>query len=237
VSPDRAPLDDVNVRQALVQAIDKNELNDKYTSNIQLIADSILPPGMPGYLEREPVKFDPVAAKKTLAASKYGSSLPPIKFVAAGYAGTAPLLLTLLSDMWQKNLGITVTIELVDPTDPSKAMRNSDGNLISYGWCADYPDPENFLDFLFHSQSDRNLDHLNRPEVDALLEKARTEQDGRLRLQLYQQAEELLLDDIDVIPLFHSVASVLIKPRIKGGMMPTIDVGLEPWLKIEAVSN
>ncbi len=237
VSPDRAPLDDVNVRKALVQAIDKNELNDKYTSNINLIADSILPPAMPGYLEREPVKFDPVAAKKSLAASKYGNNLPPIKYVAAGYAGYTPLLLTLLSDMWKKNLGITVTIEMVDPTDPSKAMRNSDGNLIDYGWCADYPDPENFLDFLFHSQSDLNMDHLNRPEVDALLEKARTERDGTLRLQLYQQAEALLLDDVDVIPLFHSVSSVLIKPRIKGGMMPTIDVGLEPWLEIVAVSN
>ncbi len=233
VNPDRPPLDDVNVRKALVLAIDKNELNDKLTSNIDLIANSVLPPGMPGFLERVPLKFDPEAAKKALAASKYGTNLPPIKFVVAGYGDYTPEMITLLSDMWQKNLGITITVEFVDPEDSLKARRNSTGNLIDFGWCADYPDPENFLDLLFHSQSDINLSRLNNPEADALLEKARTELDGGKRVQLYQQAEGILLDEIDVIPLYHSVANALFKPRVKGYMIPPIDIDITPWLTIE----
>jgi ABC-type transport system substrate-binding protein len=233
INTDRAPLDDLNVRKALVLAIDKNELNDKYSTSYELVADSILPPAMPGFSQRDPAKFDPAAAKKALAASKYGANLPPIKLVFAGTAGTTPQLAKLLSDKWKKNLGITVTVELEDPANFEKASRSSTGNVFYFGWCADYPDPENFLDLIYHSQSQMNLSLLNNPKVDALLEKARTEMDGATRLQLYQQAETILLDEVDTIPLFNSVLTYLVNPRIKGANIPAIDIDIEPWLSIQ----
>lgn len=233
INPDRPPLDDINVRKALLMAIDRNEYIEKMTGNFGLPANEILPPAMPGYLEREPVKYDPAAAKAALAASKYGANLPPIKLVTAGYAGNTSEEISWLSDMWQKNLGIKITVELVDPTDSIKSMRNSTGNIMPFGWCADYPDPENFLDVLFHSSSDLNLAKLNNPALDSILEEARTETDPDARIKLYQQAESLLLDDVDAIPLSHGIRAVLSKPGIKGIVVAPIHTEILAWLSLE----
>ncbi len=73
--------------------------------------------------------------------------------------------------------------------------------LYSYGWVADYPDPENFLDLLLHSEA-HDARYVN-PLFDNLLERARAEQDREIRLGLYREAEQLLMDDAGIIPLFH----------------------------------
>ena len=62
--------------------------------------------------------------------------------------------------------------------------------MFDIGWIADYPDPENFLDILFHSESSNNHTHYSNPEVDALLMKARVETDETARYALYNQAEQ-----------------------------------------------
>ena len=64
----------------------------------------------------------------------------------------------------------------------------------SLGWVADYPDPENFLDVLFHSESSLNAAKLDVPEIDRILEDARSERDEEKRLEMYRNAEELILE-------------------------------------------
>ena len=83
------------------------------------------------------------------------------------------------------------------------------------GWIADYPDPENFLDVLFHSQSNNNQSEYSNSQLDLLLERARVEQDEAARFELYHQAEEIIVDDAPWVPLWHSNGgSVLIKPFV-----------------------
>ena len=78
------------------------------------------------------------------------------------------------------------------------------------------PDPENFLDILFHSESSNNHTQYSNPEVDRLLVQARTERDQATRYQLYKQAEEIIVDEAPWIPLWHSGEQyVLIKPWVK----------------------
>jgi oligopeptide transport system substrate-binding protein len=105
--------------------------------------------------------------------------------------------------------------------------------MVSYGWCADYPDPSNFLDVLFHSGSDLNVSGYTNTEADATLEKARTELDPTTRLTMYNQVETQLLDDYATIPIQNHSAFVLVNPRVKGFMVTPIGVKLIPYLWLE----
>ena len=100
--------------------------------------------------------------------------------------------------------------------------------FFSMGWVADYPDPEDFLDILFHSRSSLNHCRYSNPQLDQLLEQARVEQNAQRRMQLYQQAEALILQDAPWVPLLHSVDYVLTKPYVKGASYSSAIV---PWLK------
>ncbi len=87
--------------------------------------------------------------------------------------------------------------------------------MFDIGWIADYPDPENFLDILFHSDSSNNHTNYNNPQVDALLEQARTETDEALRFRLYNQVEQLIIDDAPWAPLWYSGERfLLVKPNV-----------------------
>ena len=96
------------------------------------------------------------------------------------------------------------------------------------GWVADYPDPQNFLDVLFHTGTDENTGEYSNPEVDTLLEAARGEMDAAARLKLYQKAEQMLVDDAACVPLFFSVNYTLVKPYVKGFVAAPMPI---PWLK------
>jgi len=87
--------------------------------------------------------------------------------------------------------------------------------MFDIGWIADYPDPENFLDILFYSDSSNNHTNYNNPAVDALLERARTETDETLRFSIYNEAEQAILDDAPWIPLWYSGERyLLVKPNV-----------------------
>lgn len=87
--------------------------------------------------------------------------------------------------------------------------------MFSLGWIADYPDPQNFLDILFHSQSQNNNTHYSNLQVDKLLEQARVEPNEATRFSLYRQAEELIVSEAPWLPLWYSVSRQLVKPYVK----------------------
>ena len=88
--------------------------------------------------------------------------------------------------------------------------------MFDIGWVADYPHPQNFLDILFHTGVENNYGEYTNPEVDALLEMAGIEQDSELSLALYKQAEQKMVDDAAVLPLWFGQNYVLVKPYVKG---------------------
>ena len=88
--------------------------------------------------------------------------------------------------------------------------------MFDMGWVADYPHPQDFLDILFHSGTENNYGEYTNPEVDTLLERAGLEQDSKLSLALYQQAEQKLIEDAACLPLWFGENYVLVKPHVKG---------------------
>jgi ABC-type transport system substrate-binding protein len=231
----KPPLDDVNVRKALMLALDRDTLIERFTENLDLRADTILPPAMPGHSDEFPLyKFDVAAARQALAESKYADNLPALVLNERGSGDEASDFLTAVAEMWRENLGLEVSIEFLDPRDYTRAAREQHGHAVTYGWCADYPDPENFLDVLFHSASDFNVAAYSNPDVDALLEEARTELDPARRLDLYHQAETLILEDAGALPWQHSIFDVLVKPRINGYVISPMHTAFVHLLSFEA---
>lgn len=220
-----APMDDPNVRKALALAIDREKLNEQFSDGMNVLSDSLLPPGMPGYTSGQPVpQYDPDAAREALKASKYAGQMPTLKYVSMGRAGSEDPLIDAILSMWRKELGIKVEVQFIDPEVFAKTVQEAGGHIVDGGWCADYPDPQNFLDILFHTGSEFNHPPYTNPAVDALLEQARTEVDPAARLALYQQADRLLLEDFAALPLWSGQTFLLVNPELQGYVLGAMEV-------------
>jgi ABC-type oligopeptide transport system substrate-binding subunit len=104
------------------------------------------------------------------------------------------------------------------------------GHFYSSGWCADYPDPQNFLDILYHSESTQNLGGFADPQIDALLEMARTERDLNKRLGMYQEAERQIVQQAPVVFTSHRISAVLVNPDLRGYELTPI--GVPQWHRV-----
>jgi ABC-type oligopeptide transport system substrate-binding subunit len=228
------PMEDPNVRLALSLAIDKKRMMEQFFDNIIDPSNGLLPPAMPGYSELPVQEYDPQAARDALAASAYADNMPVLTLNDGGYAGDDTTWSDALIQMWKETLDIAVKVEWLDPIMYSTAAHEGHGQMVLYGWCADYPDPANFLDILFHSESDLNVSGYSNSEVDALLEQARTELDPVVRLRLYNQVETLLLQDHAAIPMDNGYDYILVNPRVHGYELSAIGVKIIPYLWLEA---
>jgi len=232
------PFDDVKVRQAFALAFDRQRYLDVVLLGVGLPARGLYPPALPGHnLELKGLDFDPELARQRLAESKYGGPerLPAIVFTASGYGSSVSPSVGALIDMWQTNLGISIQVENLDPNEYyDEVYDGHHGQLVSSGWCADYPDPENFADALFHSDAQQNIGHYSNPEFDALLEQARVERDVDRRIGLYQQAEQLLVEDAGAVFMNHSLNFLLVKPYVNGYVLTPIAVPIERYLSLNA---
>jgi oligopeptide transport system substrate-binding protein len=199
------PFDDVNVRKAFTMAFKRQQYIDIVLNGHALPAHGLYPPALPGFdLALRGLPYDPARARELLKQSKYGLDLPPIVFTNSGTGSSIGPGVAAMAEMWQQNLGITIIIENIEPNYYLDQIYSSNhGQLFSSGWCADYPDPENFADVLFHSGSAQNLGGYSNPELDALLEAARVEQDVTKRIAMYQQAERIIVEDAAALFTVH----------------------------------
>jgi len=229
------PFDDIKVRQAFSMAFDRQKYIDVVLDGHALPAIGIFPPGLPGFnIGLKGLPYDPERARQLLAESKYGTDLPPIVYTDAGIGSYIGADVAALAQMWQQELGVEITVENLEPNYfYEKILAGQHGQIFGGGWCADYPDPENFADVLFHTGSTQNTGDYSNPELDALLEHARVEQDITKRIEMYQQAEQIIVNDAPVLFTTHSLSYQLVKPYVKGYVSTPIDVPIERymWLK------
>jgi oligopeptide transport system substrate-binding protein len=233
----KPPFDDVKVRQAFSMAFDRQKYIDVVNNGVGIPAVGLYPPALPGYNQNlQGLPYDPTQARQLLAQSKYGGpqGLPPITFTDAGFGNTAGPSVAAMAQMWQQNLGVTITIENLEP-DRYLDLLNSGqhGQMFSSGWCGDYPDPENFADVLFHTNAQQNTGKYTNPALDAILDQARTERDVIKRIQLYQQAEQLIVQDDPALFIMHDVSYELVKPNVKGFVLTPISIPIERYLYLQ----
>ena len=225
----KPPFDDVNLRRAFCQAIDKDKLVSLAFRDMVQRADGILPPGMPGYNEDlAGLDFDVTEAKELIANSRYGdvSSLPPITITTAGWGGLISSQLEVIIYEWRNNLGVEVKVRQLEPERFMYHLMEEKDEMFDMGWIADYPHPQDFLDILFHSGTENNYGEYSNTEVDALLERANVEPDNEVSLGLYQQAEQLLVEDAACLPLWFGKNYVLAKPYVSGYKLNLLGIAI-----------
>ena len=218
---EQAPLDDPKFRKALNLAFDRDQIASVVYEGAVRPAKTIIPPRFPSYNPAlNPYPYDPEEARRLLAESKYGAdpdSIPRLILSITGSLGAAvPLGLEVILQSWEQELGLQVEIQQTEWATFLEDVNQKRYQMFSIAWAADYPDPENFLDLLFHSESDGNRTNYSNPEVDAILEQARVEQDWDRRLALYNQVEEMILDDAPWVLLWNDEDwYFLIQPHVQ----------------------
>ncbi|KKL66136.1 hypothetical protein LCGC14_2148010 [marine sediment metagenome] len=197
-------------------AIDKEVLAEVVLKDLVVPAKGILPKGMPGFNEDlEGLPFDPDRARELLEEAGGARSLGEISLLSSGLGASVGPIIEAIVAMWEDNLGVTVDLSQEDFGLFLRDLDEGNFQMFDLGWIADYVDPQNFLDIKLHSASANNETMYRNAEVDALLEEARTEEDQDRRLELYQQAEEIIVQDAPWIPLYHGKSNALIKPYVE----------------------
>lgn len=222
----KPPFDDPKVRQAFALAIDRQKIIDVVFKKMVLPANTIVPPDMPGYNESLPkIPYDPAQAKQLLAQSKYAGKLPDITWNTVGAGGSTSQYVQAIAGMLKDNLGVNVSIQQTDPATFYAQLDNPnrDFQLFDIGWVADYVDPQDFVDILYRSGNRaQNWPGYSNPAVDKLLDQAAVEKDNATRFKLYNQAEQMILADYPVVPLWYDQQFDLTKPYVKGLVYPPL---------------
>jgi oligopeptide transport system substrate-binding protein len=220
------PFDDPKVRLAFARAIDKEQIARVVLRNMLPVANSIMMPGLPGFnANAKAPTFDPAAARQLLAESKYRDArgLGTITMTEIGGGASAGLDTQAFIEMWKTNLGVDVSIAQSESASFFDDLDRGRLQMFSIGWIMDYPDPEDIIDLLFNSTSRQNNTGYSNPQVDSLTQQARGELDVTKRLQLYQQAEQIILEEAPWIPLYYGRDHFVVKPHVKGyGALPIV---------------
>jgi oligopeptide transport system substrate-binding protein len=237
------PFDNLNLRRAFALAIDKETLANQVLVGTALPADRILPTGLLG--TQIPIRrlgFDASAAQQALAQAGYanGQGLPPLT-LAYGDEGDNRAVVETLQSMWEQNLGVKVNLEGYEIPAFSKQLDTTyytptQGLQFYYSvWGADYPDPQNFLSQLFASDKPNNNGHFSNTNFDRLVAQADRMGDRaeiERRIQLYNQAEQIVIDEVGWIPIIYPKLSVLINPRVEGMAVTPQGLIVPDWSKL-----
>ena len=200
------PLSDVRVRQAIAHALDRETMIQEIFLGQHQPARGILPAGMPGYNPqlRTP-GYDPTRARALLKEAGFpeGRGLPTIEIWSAARSERIEKeMLGVKRQLTAVGIPAEVQYETNWPAFSQRLTENR-FSMFVYAWHADVPDPDNFLFKLFHSQSPRNLTHYANPIVDDLLFQARRERDAVRRTEIYRRAEQIIVDEVPVVPVWH----------------------------------
>ena len=226
----KAPWDNVKLRQAVSEAIDRDYLAEKVWQNTMIPAYSFVPPGIQGYETRttdyaEMSQIDREdAAKKVLAELGYGPDKPlkmEIRYnTSENHKNTAVAIQEQL-----KPLGIEVTLLNTDTkTHYGFLEQHGDFDIARAGWIADYKDPENFL-ALCKTGTGNNYAEYSNKDYDDLMAKAAAASDPAARMKDLSGAEAIgVARDLCVVPLLYYSYHNIVSSKIKGWEANVMDV-------------
>jgi len=206
------------IRQAINYGFDRRKMVLYLRNSLGTAAESgFVPMGLPSF-DSSVVKgyhYDPAKTKQLLKEAGYldGKGLPAIKLLTiAIYADMANFIAKQLEES-----GIPVQVEVVQKALLLTMTSSSTAAFFRGSWIADYPDAENYLS-VFYSKNPAppNYTRYKSAAFDAAFEKAIKEDNDSLRYKLYQQADQVMIDDAPVVPLWYDKVVRLVQPHVKG---------------------
>ena len=234
----KPPFNDQKVREAFSEALDRDAWVTDVLKGLGAPTLTWIPPGFPGYQDGETRwGFDATKAVQTLTDAGYtvengilmGPDGQPIEIVDT-FSDT-PRNRTRnewLASKWKEVLGLDVQLNPVESTTYTALTKdiNTAPQMYILGWCADYPDPQNWLSVYWKTGAFGERIGYSNPDFDKLVDQADTTVDPATRADLYQQAQDLLVAGSPVSFMWNNVNSYLIKPWITGYELTPQD---SPW--------
>ena len=223
----KPPLDNKNLRKALMLAIDKDIIAQKILGGNRSATQNFVPSGISNYrsLDQSNIvnKVNKISQEQKLALAKQ-------YFQSAGYGDNNKLKIQLLfhtneankviataiASMWKKNLGVeTELINQEWKVFLRTRLDRKQTQAIREGWVAQYDDPMTFLS-LFASNNVQNASGFSNKIYDNLLERAENTTNSKQRIELLNSAEKILLEETPVIPVYTPEVYHLVKPYVTG---------------------
>ncbi len=211
------PFKDVRVRRAFSMAIDRKPIVEKIGQLGQPEATHFVPPGLfPGYPTPRGTGFDPKRARELLAEAGYpaGKGFPEVALLFTN-EGEHTMVAQNVGRQWHDVLNVPINMGGVEVKTFRQRVHSKDFTISRGGWTGDYNDVSTFSD-KYLSDSDNNDSDWRNPEYDKLCEEATVERDPAKRLALLSHAEQILCDEMPIIPLYHYVSAYLIRENVKG---------------------
>jgi oligopeptide transport system substrate-binding protein len=211
----KEPLNDPKVRRAFALSIDQKSICEEILQGGQTPASGIVPP-FGNYKPPGVIHFDPEKAKILLAESGYEStsSFPEISLLTTN-SDSGLREAEALQAMWQKHLGIKVRIMQREWTTYLQKQYDADYDICVAGWIGDYLDPTTFLE-MWITDGGNNNTGWGSNEFEDLLNKAENTTDVATRMEILSQAEQTILNDTPVLPIYWYTTNYLIRPEVKG---------------------
>ena len=223
------------IRQAINYGFDRRKMVLYLRNSLGTPAESgFVPMGLPSF-DSSIVKgyhYDPARAKQLLKEAGFpdGSGLPAIKLLTiAIYADMANFIAKQLGES-----GIPVQVDVVQKALLLEMTASSRALFFRGSWIADYPDAENYLS-VFYSKNPAppNYTRYSNPAFDMLFEKAINETNDSLRYKLYQQADQLMMNDAPVVPLWYDKVVRLVQTNVKGFRPNALNLLELRWVNLD----
>lgn len=213
------PLDNVQVRQALAMAVDRQRLVDNFYPKGSLVATQFMPPSIFGFTpEVTWYEFDPETARTMLAEAGYPDGFEmtlSYRDVFRSYLPEPGLVAVDIKEQLEQNLGLTVTINVMESGAFIDASDAGELEMYLLGWGADYPDATNFLDFHFGATASDQFGN-KHPEITEPLARAAALADPALRLPIYVEANQAIKDLVPMIPVAHGASATAFAADVVG---------------------
>ena len=204
------------MRKALALAIDRASITENILKAGQIPAFNITPPGTGGYTARGKFSGGVVEAKKLLAEAGFpdGKGFPAIELLY-NTQESHRIIAEAIQQMWKKNLGIDARLLNQEWKVYLDSQRQLNYQICRAGWTGDYVDPNTFLD-MWLTGGGQNETGWSNKEYDRLIGEAARTGDAAARLELFQKAETILMDEVPIIPIYFYTRQHLISPKVKG---------------------
>jgi ABC-type transport system substrate-binding protein len=212
-----SPLASKKIRQAINYGFDREKMVLYLRNSLGIPAESgFVPAGLPSFdsTEVKGYSYKPDLARRLIKEAGYSSAtLPPIRLQ------TIPIYSEIASYVARQleELGFKIQVDVVQKSLLLDLTSNSKTPFFRGSWIADYPDAENYLS-VFYSKNPAppNYTRYKNPRFDALFERAIRETNDSLRYQLYREADQVMINDAPVVPLWYDMVVHLMQPNLKG---------------------
>lgn len=234
INNNKGPLKDARIRQALNYATDKNIIIDHILEGMGTLSDSPISPSTWGYNSIGAYEHDVEKAKQLLTEAGYPDGIDLEIWTPIGRYLMDTQVTENLQAQWA-DAGMNVSIRQWEFQALMEEVKKGEFDMVLLGWSPSTGDADQGLYPVFHSTQwppASNRAHYANDTVDKLLEDAKIETDSAKRLQLYKEAEQIIMDEAAWVFLYYPKQAVSYSSDISGmEVLPTEHILFEKVVK------